>query len=401
MLLDAPFPPDVRIKKELEPITKEKNIELHLICLKGNGQKAYEKYEENIFIHRVNVPFLKYNPGIIKAFNAIFKFDWLMYFKAKEIIKTHKLNIVHFHDLPLANVALCLKEKFRIKVIADLHENYAEGLNIWQKWSKNLIRIIKDKILFNYNSWKKYEGKAVGKSDHIIAVVEEMKDRLIEQHKLEESKLTVITNTESKGFIENDNKSNIVDENTFSIGYVGGIGPHRGLQTMIKAIPEISKQIPEVMLYIVGKGNSETIKHLKQIEQDLGISKYIKWCGQVNFDKVYPLMKAFNINAIPHISNPQTDNTIPHKLFQIMMSGSCLLVSSSAPLKRIANKYDAGFIFEAGDHLSFAKKVFEIHKNKKEVEAKINNAKKATLNGDLNWEKTSEKLIELYNKIGQ
>ena len=68
-------------------------------------------------------------------------------------------------------------------------------------------------------------------------------------------------------------------------------------------------------------------------------------------------MQTTDINIIPHLANDHTDNTIPHKLFQIMMSKSLLLVSSCKPLKRIVEKYDCGVVFKADDVNDFTDKV--------------------------------------------
>jgi glycosyltransferase involved in cell wall biosynthesis len=110
-------------------------------------------------------------------------------------------------------------------------------------------------------------------------------------------------------------------------------------------------------------------------------------------------MQKTNINIIPHLANGHTNNTIHHKLFQIMLSKSLLLVSSCMPLKRIVNKYDAGVIFKAEDKQDFAKKVIEIYQNYEKYQEKTLNAFDAVINKEENWENTSKELIKLYQNI--
>lgn len=110
-------------------------------------------------------------------------------------------------------------------------------------------------------------------------------------------------------------------------------------------------------------------------------------------------MRFANVNVIPHKSNGHTDNTIPHKLFQAMMVGRPVLVSSSAPLKRIINKTEAGLVFQAGDSEDCSKKVLELYKDKQLQEKLGRNGKNATIHGDMNWERTSVTLINLYKSL--
>ena len=107
-------------------------------------------------------------------------------------------------------------------------------------------------------------------------------------------------------------------------------------------------------------------------------------------------MQKTSINIIPHLANDHTDNTIPHKLFQIMMSKSLLLVSSCKPLKRIVTKYNAGIVFNADDANDFAKKVISIHQNYDEYQIKTQNAFDAVMTKGENWEQESLKLFNLY-----
>ena len=92
-------------------------------------------------------------------------------------------------------------------------------------------------------------------------------------------------------------------------------------------------------------------------------------------------------------------HTVPHKLFQGMMAAKPLLVSSSVPLKRLVEQYQAGLVFSAGNPGDFAAKVLELYNNK-ELRARLGeNGRRASLEGHLNWETTQRTLIQLYNSL--
>ena len=74
--------------------------------------------------------------------------------------------------------------------------------------------------------------------NRIIAVVKEMKERIVLDTSISADKITVITNSEKKDFIANFNLNEdsffIKHKDRFIISYVGGFGPHSSLQTPMR-----------------------------------------------------------------------------------------------------------------------------------------------------------------------
>jgi glycosyltransferase involved in cell wall biosynthesis len=238
--------------------------------------------------------------------------------------------------------------------------------------------------------------KACEESDVIIAVVEEMKTRLVSQHQFNADKVVVVSNTEEKTFI-NQQLDNTVYQNLsgkFILAYTGGIGPHRGVDVAIKGMSHISNP-QNIHLVIVGFGSNAVMQNLQQLVTERGLNN-VHFLGYQPFTKFFSYMTLADVNVIPHQSNGHTDHTIPHKLFQGMMTGKPILVSSSAPLKRVVETCNSGLVFKAGDENDFAKKVDELYLNKELCATLGANGKKATLGGDLNWEHEQEILLNLY-----
>ena len=121
--------------------------------------------------------------------------------------------------------------------------------------------------------------------------------------------------------------------------------------------------------------------------------------GKVDSSFVSSYMKSSDINIIPHLSNSHTNNTIPHKIFQILLSKQPLLVSDSTPLKRIINDNDAGFIHEASNPKSFANEVIHIYNNYELAKKKAMNGFNACTKGNLNWDTTGKELLDFYYNI--
>ncbi len=398
MLLNAPYPADIRVKKETQALLAA-GYEIFLLCLRKKGEARQQDFEG---LHVVRIDAGKNNYGlafwdIVMSLNFIhprFKA------RARNLIKTEDIRLVHVHDLPLAGTALSLKKELTITVVLDMHENYPEALKTWFKWKRNPIVLLKNYLFLNPERWQRFEKQACHQADYIIAVVDEMKSRVVREHSIAPEKITVVTNTEDKTFAQQPLDDSVYQnlKGKFILTYSGGIGPHRGVDTAIRGMQWLTSN-PKIQLAIVGSGSRSVMKSLHSLVRALQLNK-VHFLGYQPFSKFYSYMKIASVNVIPHQSNGHTNNTVPHKFFQGMMAGKPLLVSSSAPLKRLAEKYQSGLVFEAGNDRDFARKVEELFGNESFSMALGENGRVATLIGKLNWDEDQHHLVNLYKKMG-
>lgn len=82
-----------------------------------------------------------------------------------------------------------------------------------------------------------------------------------------------------------------------------------------------------------------------------------------------------------------------------MMSGRPVIVSSSAPLKRIVEGASAGLIFQANNPSDFAAKILVLYNNKNLGDTLGRNGKKVTTEGTLNWDEEQTNLVNFYNVL--
>ena len=396
MVVDASYPNDIRVRKEAESLV-DSGKKVVVIC-PHKKKDAKTETINGVVIFRIGTNYSNSKKGLHDIFESIFNINLLFFFGIKAAMKTFDISYLHIHDLPLAGTGYKFKSKVK-KIILDLHENYPEALKTWFLWKTNPVIKLKNFIFMNPTLWASKEKKYCKKYDIVVCVVEEMKQKLITNFNINPKKLVVVSNFEKKEFAANfltTIAQNIITPNHFSITYVGGFGPHRGIDTAIKAMPKIVKEIPNATLFLIGKGSKNVEDKLRSIAQEVHIIKQVQFIGYRPFNEVSTIMQASNINIIPHKSNGHTDNTIPHKLFQIMMSKSLLLVSSCKPLKRIVEKYNCGVVFKADDVDDFANKVIMIYNDKTSLTNKTTNAYNAVMHQGENWEEESLKLHNLY-----
>jgi glycosyltransferase involved in cell wall biosynthesis len=390
MLLEHAFPPDIRVEKEAKALL-EAGFDLSLVCAEGrnvdnwNGMKIYR------------VPVRKDIFSKLKRQIFIIHTDFYKYLD--KLFKNKYFDIIHVHDLRLVPTALKIKEKYGCKVIADLHENYPAGVREWNKSISGIKKSVLN-VFNNYNKWFKVEKEVSSKVDKIIAVVDEMKERMIRQHNISENKIVVVSNLEDIDFVKKSKIDNeILDKykNKFVVLYIGGFGAHRGIDTAIKGMKYIKEK--DILLLIVGRGSKTIENYFRWLIKENHLSSKVEMLGWQPFEKVFTFQKLASICIVPHNSNEHTDNTIPHKLYQYMMVGKPVVVSSCPPLARVVKEAKSGFVFQAGNPKDFADKILKIYNDKTLQKKFIQNALNYTFKQNHTWQEESKKLVNLYREI--
>jgi glycosyltransferase involved in cell wall biosynthesis len=399
MLLDGKYPQDIRVRKEAESLAAY-GFQVCVICPRHAGEKEKEEVK-GVSIVRIGNEYSFNDKGWNDIRLAVTWRHPLFKKHLSRLIQEEKLHHLHVHDLPLMQTALDCKDHIKGKVILDMHENYPEGIKSWFVWQDNLLKKIKNTLFFNYSRWLDYEARMTIKADYIIAVVDEMKERLIRLNNIDSKKITVVSNTEKKEIRSIGSKDKLLPSLLphFLITYVGGFSPERGIDTAIEAMSIIKKEIPEARLVLVGSGHGGVMSYLHAKVKDNGLENEVVFTGKVPFDEAMSYIEYSNINIIPHHINDHTDHTIPHKLFQIMTLGKPILVSSCKPLDRVVSSCNAGRVFQAGSAESFAKEVIWMHAHPEEVEKMASGAKQAIESLHLTWEQDAERLSEFYKTI--
>jgi glycosyltransferase involved in cell wall biosynthesis len=397
MILGSTFPSDIRVEKEAGSLIKAGH-QVHLLCA-AKEKQPLEGFVNGIRITRIGGLRNFYQVGIWDVIASVNFIHPLFYFGLKRYIKDHKIDILHVHDLPLAKTAFIIGKKYGLPVVVDMHENYPEAIKVWFEWKKNPLIRLKNRIFFSYKRWLNYEKYVVKHASHVIAVVEEMKNRLVQHHDADPEKITVITNAEYKSFKDGENIENIYGSiaDKFIIAYTGNVGPHRGVDSAIEAMQYV-KELP-VVLAIVGQANKAVNIKLEELIEKYQLKDNVKLYGYQPFYKFLSFMKQANVNLIPHHSNLHTDNTIPHKLFQCLQVERPLLVSSSAPLKRVVEETSSGLVFEAGNPEDLAEKIRILNSQPGLNKELARNGYLASQKGPYNWESTEPTLHALYEKL--
>lgn len=383
MVLTNEFPPDRRVHDEMISLVQAGH-ELHIACFTKEDRPLNEILD-GINIHRKPISeFLhKLSVGILKL---PFYFNFWKKFII-EIISENQIEAIHIHDLPLTKVGVDIKKLFNIPLIVDLHENWPASLEI-----ATHTNTFAGKILSSNKQWRKYEKDILRHADAIITVVDEMKDRIASLG-IPKDKIHIVSNT-----VNPDNfpiYKDKPDSDFITLFYAGGINIHRGLQIVIKAIPLILKDVPNIKLNIIGAGSYQD--HLEKLVSSLNIKSQVHFLGWKNLQEISKHLAQSDIALIPHLKSVQTDCSSPNKLYQYIYAKKPILTSNCDSLMRIVGETKSGISYLNDSEEDFKRALLELldnKNNKLDLEYGAN-----LINSKYNWSIDSKRLINVYSNF--
>jgi len=383
-------PPDIRVEKEARTLL-DAGHEVHLLLEGSPGGELDEQYK-GMSLHRgvtmgpLREKFHRY------TFNFTFR-DRMWRRAIKDFATSRKVQALHVHDLPFMREAVSVARELGLPVVADLHENYPAGLQVWYESS------FKKRTIYNYRRWSRYEREILEEVDAVIAVVEESKERLVRLG-LPADKIYVVPNTASRDRETIPIDREIVERyyGSFVLCYIGGFAPHRGLDTVIKAMPIVKTKVSGVLLLLVGDRNEPYRRYLERLAGESGCGDVVEMTGWQPFEKIWSFIEASDVCLVPHARNPHTDTTIPHKIFQYMSVSKPIVVSDCPPLRRVVEDSGGGVWFRYDDPSDFAARIFELYESE-EGRRRMGEAGRSAFLDRYNWDSTSGELRLLYERL--
>ena len=315
---------------------------------------------------------------------------WL--FAILRTVLRFRIDVLQVIDIPLAPAALAIGRLLGKGVVMDMWENYPEALKGWARldWK---VRLFKNPAVA-----RAVELFVTSRMDHIFVVVDEQKQRLIEDG-VKAERISVVTNAADvelfSGGIAAGQTPLDQEPDAYKLLYVGVVTVERGLDDIIRALGVLKAELPQLRLYIAGTGNyCEALQRLAKAE---GVEQVVVFTGWVSFDQIRFYIAKSDLCLIPHVRSKFIDTTIPNKIFQYMLVGKPLLVSDAKPLARVVRECNCGFVFESGNTESAAAAIRAAYKARHDIT--LGERGRQTVLAKYTWEKAAASLVDYYRRI--
>ncbi|WP_162265543.1 glycosyltransferase family 4 protein [Haloprofundus marisrubri] len=403
MVLRKQYPTDVRVAKEASALL-DAGHEVELLC---RGQSHLPEHEtiDGVEVRRLTVYGRSSTARWPETLRFLTQRVHPLWADAMREAVDDGADALHIHDLPLVRTALSVREETGVPVVADLHENYPEAIRQWRRMDEpsDVYRSparIADYAFQPVRRWKRIEERCVREADHVLTPVEEGREHYLDNCDASPESVTVVGNTVEVEKFDPKEVETVpeADDEAFTLSYVGKFAPHRGLDTVVRALPAIADEIPNVRLLVVGAPGTPTYgKEFNGLCARLGVLDRVTYTGWVDFERVPDYMAESDVCTVTHASTPHTETTVPHKLFQYMAMERPVLVSDVKPLARIVSETESGAVSGAGDPDSVADAVLELADEETARERGQNG--RAAVEGRYGWAHDADSLRTVYESL--
>lgn len=397
MLLDDAFPPDIRVSKEAKSLVAAGH-EVTLLCQYDGGQRRERVGPVDV----VRVPVFEEYGSLDDLTNGSYYLGARVHLPWSRALTDHyesePFDALHVHDLPLVKTGIRWADGRDVDVVADLHENWPEAKRQYRKRTSlseltDDPKSALDRLATPIWRLKRLERTVVQEADRVVAVVEEGKRHYVECGADPDDVYVVPNYVDTETFLDGDVAAASLD-GEFVLLYVGTIGAaHRGLKTVIRAMPTIAEAVPDPRFVVVGDG--PYVGELRRECRELGVDDLVEFTGWVDFERLPSYIAASDVCVVPHRDNPHTATTIPHKLTQYMALGKPAIVTDVEPLARVVTDADAGRVVPAGSPHGLAGAAVDLYEDPDRLAALGDNARRA-VETTYNWATAGAQVCSLY-----
>ena len=379
------YPWDVRVEKIVDSLVDDGH-EVLLVC-RNLRQEVVDEHAKGFKIRRL--PVTSHWPrSWQKISNLALWFNPVWVATVFRAAKEFRPEVIIVRDLPLVMTGIAVGRRWRARVIFDMAECYPEMYRSSRQFRKRR----------STGSWAKspwlaglYERWAVKRVDHILAMIEESRERLIGMG-VDPRTVAIVSNTPPMSKVPSHPRKHQGSE--LRIIYVGFLTRIRGLDVLIRgarAYLDTLGKGASIEVDIVGKGAARD--ELVTLVDQLGLQGHVRIHGWLEHSEVADLMENANVGALTYRICGHWNHTIPNKIFDYMAMGLPVIATGVHPIARILKETESGVVCRDQDPEDLAAKLCELRDA--QVRQHLGHNGHAAIVSRYNWEVDKRQLLDV------
>ena len=168
--------------------------------------------------------------------------------------------------------------------------------------------------------------------------------------------------------------------------------PLYDIETLIRSLPLVLKEVPESQFLIAGKGSEE--KRLKELAESLGVSDNVKFVGFIQNDELPQYLSTVDV----YVSTSLSDAGIAASTAEAMACGLPVIVTDVADNKKWVDNGVNGFVVPVKDPKSLAEKIIYLLQNE-DIRKKFGKVNRKIIEERNNYYKEMEKMEDIYKEL--
>lgn len=175
---------------------------------------------------------------------------------------------------------------------------------------------------------------------------------------------------------------------------VGRLVYKKGFDVLIKSIPLVVKEYPDVKVVIVGKGGLED--DLINLTNSLKVKEYVLFIGNVMRDEISDYYNMADIFAMPSVMRPVDGLNVC--VVEAMASGKPIVASNVGGNPLVVRDGKNGFLFNEGDSVQLAKRIVKLLASPS-LRKKFGECSRQMVLKEFNWEYLARSYIRAFEEI--
>ncbi|HMN06644.1 MAG TPA: glycosyltransferase [Flavobacteriales bacterium] len=325
--------------------------------------------EDGVHIHAVKVPASRMLRPVTGAWRALRQ--------ARKL----KARVYQIHDPELLWVALLLKGK-DTRVVYDMHESM-RGHILTKTWlGPAWMRKLASRL------YGCFEDLAIRKLDHVLVVVESMRDDILKLHPAQAGKVTVVRNLPVIALI--GRTLQVMPRNEeYTLIYVGGLSRIRGIKEVVEALA----LVPGARLKLLGPWSDEAYRAECAA---LPAWPQVQDLGQVRMDAVYDHVRAADCGLCLLYPVHNYMISLPIKTFEYMACGLPMLLSDFPYWRTVYGRF--AWFADTRDPASIAGAIRQAMEHRAEGREMGREAGRV-VREEYSWEAESKRLVDIYRSF--
>jgi len=191
--------------------------------------------------------------------------------------------------------------------------------------------------------------------DAVITTGEEIRQRMINDNHFDGSKIfSIPTGIDLERFSPEKTKPSF-HANGFAVGMIGVLRSWKGHRYFIEAVPEIIKEMPDAVFYIVGDGPQR--ENITNLIRGLSLENRIFMLG--HREDIPEILASLNVIVHPSYAN----EGVPQSILQALAMGKPIVASDAGAIKEVIIDGSTGFLVKPKNPARLAEKIIELYRN--------------------------------------
>ena len=360
---------DNRVRRYAESLRRRGDQVDAIVLRQPNSASFCEVSGVNVYkIQKRNIDEKRQIDYLIKLLFFLFRSAVML---TKLHFKKQRYDLIHVHSVPDFEVFAALIPKlFGAKIVLDIHDIVPE-LFASKFGAKHGSLLFKMLVMV--------ERASMAFADHVIVANHIWHERLINRS-VSSKKCSVVMNYPDTHIFTCESVKRI-KSSSYVMVYPGTLSIHQGLETPIRAVKMLKKEIPELEFHIYGKGTDE--EYFRSLVKELKLENQVFFKGIVPIEKLPQVMGNADIGVEPKLSRTFGNEAFSTKILEFMAMGVPVIASDTLVHKHYFNGTLVQF-FRSEDVADLAGLILLLRKNSRLRSLIVSNSFKFMK--EYNWE---------------